>query len=486
MSEVRTPFESFRDTDGTPLDGGYVYIGVENQEPITHPALVFWDADLTIAAAQPIRTLGGYPVRAGAPAQVYVAGNYSITVKNSRGELVATLLSSGTLEALLAAVGGAGLVGYDEDEVYPDGTVGHAISSIPSAYVTYAADQAQTYRAFTAGGTAPAFTLTPSPAVTSLAEPMGFEVKFAANGTAGSNTLNVSGLGAVALKQYDSTGALVDGVIKSGQIAKVHYNGTYWVILNSLPSAGGGNAGYSDFKASCTGASAVITMTAARVTVRNASGSSVELSNVSETLTTTSTGAGGMDVADSLAASTWYYFYLIYNPATGDTSSLASLSASSPTLPSGYTHYRRMGALRTDATANKYPLRMAWSDSNAEYRPYNTGSNLTDFPLIQSGVLGTTGSTPTMTAVSVTDFFPPVSNQIQMLHGNNYGSDNTDQISIESGSDGSFVVSSANGGGGKRMLRINYVSSIGVAAEANTLVRAVGWVDNGGPIYVEA
>ena len=162
MSEIRTPFETFRDTDGTPLDGGYVYIGIENQEPITHPASVFWDAALTIAAAQPIRTIGGYPVRAGAPAQVYVAGNYSITVKNSRGELVATLLSSGTLEALLAAVGGAGLVGYDDDEVYPDGTVGHAISSIPSAYVTYAADQAQTYRAFTAAGTAPAGTTRPA------------------------------------------------------------------------------------------------------------------------------------------------------------------------------------------------------------------------------------------------------------------------------------------------------------------------------------
>ena len=384
----------------------------------------------------------------------------------------------------VSATRGAGMVGYGSGVAYPAGTIGDALASIPSAYVTYAADQAQTYRAFTAGGTAPAFTLTPSPAVTALAEPMGFEVKFAANGTAGSNTLNVSGLGAVALKQYDSTGALVDGVVKSGQIAKVHYNGTYWVILNPLPSAGGGNAGYSDFKASCTGASAVITMTAARVTVRNAAGASIELSNVSKTLAMTATGAGGLDTG-SRAASTWYYFYFIYNPTTGVSNALASLSANSPTLPSGYTYFRRMGALRTDATANKYPLRMAWSDSNAEYRPYNTGSNLTGFPLIQSGVLGTTGSTPTMTAVSVTDFFPPVSNQIQMLHGNNYGSNNTDQISIESGSDGSLVVSSANGGG-KRMLRINYVSSIGVAAEANTLVHAVGWVDNGGPIYVEA
>lgn len=489
MSEVRTPFEAFRDTDGTPLDGGYVYIGVENQEPITHPVAVYWDADLTIAASQPIRTLGGYPVRAGAPAKVYASGGYSICVKNKNGEIVVSAVSSGSLEALLAdatsASRGAGMIGYGSGVTYPAGTIGDALASIPSAYVTYAADQAQTYRAFTASGTAPAFTLAPSPAVTALAEPMEFEVKFSANGTVGSNTLNVSALGAVALKQYDSTGALVDGVVKSGQIAKVRYNGTYWVILNPLPSTGGGD-GYSDFTASCTGASSSITMTAARVTVRNAAGASIELSDVSETLNLATTGAGGLDTADSLAASTWYYFYLIYNPATGDTSSLASLSASSPTLPSGYTHYRRMGALRTDATANKYPLRMAWSDSNAEYRPYNTGSNLTDWLTIQTGALGTVGGTPTFSAVSVTSFFPPTASRIRFLHGNEYGQSGSDQIGIESGTDGSYVLSCAEGGGGKRLVEINYIASIGVAAQSGTEVMAVGWVDNGGPIYVEA
>ena len=489
MSEVRTPFEAFRDTDGTPLDGGYVYIGIENQEPITHPANVYWDADLTIAAAQPIRTLGGYPVRAGAPAKVYASGGYSICVKNKNGEIIVSAVSSGSLEALLAdetsASRGAGMIGYGSGVTYPAGTIGDALASIPSAYVTYAADQAQTYRAFTASGTAPAFTLAPSPAVTALAEPMEFEVKFSANGTTGSNTLNVSALGAVALKQYDSTGALVDGVVKSGQIAKVRYNGTYWVILNPLPSTGGGGDGYSDFTASCTGASSSITMTAARVTVRNAAGASIELSDVSETLTISGTGAGGLDTG-SLAASTWYYFYIIYNPTTGDVSTLASLSASAPTLPTGYTHYRRMGAFRTDATANKYPLRMNWSSGNVEYRPYNTGSNLTDWPQIQTGALGTVGGTPTFSAVSVTSFFPPTASRIRFLHGNVYGNNNADQVGIESGTDGSYVISCAAAGGGKRLVEINYTSSIGVAAETGTEVMAVGWFDNGGPIYVEA
>ena len=300
MSEIRTPFEIFRDTDGTPLDGGYVYIGIENQEPITHPASVFWDAALTIAAAQPIRTIGGYPVRAGAPAQVYVAGNYSITVKNKNGELVATLLSAGTLEALLAAVGGAGLVGYDEDEVYPDGTVGHAISSVPSAYVTYAEVQNQTYVAFASGGTAPAFTLTPSPALTALADGQELEVAFGADGTTGSNTLNVSGLGAKALKQYDSSGSLVSGVVKNGFIAKVRYNGTYWVILNPLPAQTGQHG------------ACIMVLSGVSLVLKPWGGNGITINGVNYQIPS----AGVSLAVTGMTAGTLYYIYAYMNSGT--------------------------------------------------------------------------------------------------------------------------------------------------------------------------
>lgn len=151
-------------------------------------------------------------------------------VANSAVELAADLADTDT-SAL-----GAGMVGYASTTSYPAGTVGAALQASASASTpTYAEVQEETYTAFTAGGTAPAFTLTPSPAVSSLST-QAFVVTFAANGTTGSNTLNVSGLGAVALKQCDASGALVGGVVKAGFIAKVKYNGTYWVILNPLPA----------------------------------------------------------------------------------------------------------------------------------------------------------------------------------------------------------------------------------------------------------
>jgi hypothetical protein len=75
-------YPNFSDTDGSSLNDGYVYIGLENQNPITAPANVFWDSAFEIPAAQPLRTSGGYIVRNGTPAAVYTGTAYSILVQN--------------------------------------------------------------------------------------------------------------------------------------------------------------------------------------------------------------------------------------------------------------------------------------------------------------------------------------------------------------------------------------------------------------------
>ncbi len=64
---------------------------------------------------------------------------------------------------------------------------------------------------------------------------MEWKVKFHASSGA-SPTLNVSGLGAKALKQYDSSGSKVDAVIASGQTTLVLYDGTDMIIQNRLPA----------------------------------------------------------------------------------------------------------------------------------------------------------------------------------------------------------------------------------------------------------
>lgn len=96
---VGNSFPHFKDANGEPLESGYVYIGAINLNPETNPVSVYWDADFTIPAVQPLRTLNGYIVHNGAIANVYVAGTYSITVRNKVNILLYSLPNSEFFDA---------------------------------------------------------------------------------------------------------------------------------------------------------------------------------------------------------------------------------------------------------------------------------------------------------------------------------------------------------------------------------------------------
>ncbi|WP_141229016.1 hypothetical protein [Pseudomonas fragi] len=89
--------------------------------------------------------------------------------------------------------------------------------------------------AFTTAGTASAQTLTPTPAILAYAAPLRFRVKFSQAST-GSGTINVSGIGAKGLKQYDSSGAKVAAVYAVGQLSDIEYDGVDFVLLDPLPA----------------------------------------------------------------------------------------------------------------------------------------------------------------------------------------------------------------------------------------------------------
>jgi hypothetical protein len=89
---ITPPFSVYTGLDGDALDGGKIYVGVANLDPVTNPVQLYWDAALTITANQPIRTSGGYPVRNGTPANFYAAdaAAVSITVKDAQDVTVYT------------------------------------------------------------------------------------------------------------------------------------------------------------------------------------------------------------------------------------------------------------------------------------------------------------------------------------------------------------------------------------------------------------
>ena len=85
---IMSPLPQFFNLDGAPLEQGYLYFGKINLNPETDPQTVYWDADLTTPAAQPIRTVGGVPSRFGAPAQLFIGTQFSLTIRDAAGRLV--------------------------------------------------------------------------------------------------------------------------------------------------------------------------------------------------------------------------------------------------------------------------------------------------------------------------------------------------------------------------------------------------------------
>jgi hypothetical protein len=123
---IQVPFPVFQDRDGQPLDNGYVWIGTANLNPQTNPVVAYYDAALTLVAAQPLRTLNGYISRAGTPSQIYVDGvSFSILVQDSKGTMVYSFPNGtglGPNASGVAFTGFKGQVGTVQDLADNDGS----------------------------------------------------------------------------------------------------------------------------------------------------------------------------------------------------------------------------------------------------------------------------------------------------------------------------------------------------------------------------
>ena len=157
-------------------------------------------------------------------------------------------------------------------------------------------------------------------------------------------------------------------------------NGT----VSNLPSVA---SLYRNLQVSTTGTSALVAVTADEIVLSNSSNQYVVNRTVSLSISGATSGANGLDTG-TIATSSWYSVWVIWNGTI--TAGLLSLSSTAPTLPSGYTHKARVGWMRTDATANKYPLPFTQYNRRVQYRP-KTGGNLTAFPQMATGTASTAG-----------------------------------------------------------------------------------------------
>jgi len=107
------------------------------------------------------------------------------------------------------------------------------------------------------------------------------------------------------------------------------------------------------------------------------------------TVDITASGANGLDTG-SEAVSTWYYIYLIYNPTTDTIAGLFSVSASSPTMPSGYTKKRLISAV--------------YNDSGGDFATFLQQDADVFYLGLQTALAG--GTATSWTSVSLANFIP--------------------------------------------------------------------------------
>ena len=198
-------------------------------------------------------------------------------------------------------------------------------------------------------GAANAYVIALTPALT--ARVVGMPIHFmAANANTGASTLN-DGLGAVDIsKNFDQP--LAAGDINAGQIVTVVWDGVdYQNQMASQDSVSSVRDVSRNLviKNNTVNSNHQLTITADEVMLSDGPSSKL-ISALAETLDITLAGANGLDTGAE-AASTWYHIWAIAK-ADGTKKTLASLSATAPTMPSGYTFKAYLGAVYNDASSD--------------------------------------------------------------------------------------------------------------------------------------
>ncbi|WP_230371230.1 hypothetical protein [Paludibacterium denitrificans] len=191
--------------------------------------------------------------------------------------------------------------------------------------------------------------------------------------------------------------------------------GSYALLLDPLPSAAIGVRGVrSNLVVGYTGTSGVVSVTATELSLESAFGSYITLKNLNLSATSgNASGAANSLDTGSWAYSTWYYLFVIYNPTTSTSALLWSLSATSPTLPSGYTYFSMVSVNKTQSATNYWFL--GGTQTDRVFQPkVNGSSNVLGLPLIASGAAGSI-STPTWVAIGLGSAVPPNTCRVALL-----------------------------------------------------------------------
>lgn len=218
---------------------------------------------------------------------------------------------------------------------------------------------------------------------------------------------NTSGAFSLTVKTASGSGVSVP----QASSMQLYCDGANVLLSGITPSSQSVRGAASALTASATGLSGAVTVAADAIVVESTGNQFQTLRAVSVSASFGNpTGVNGLDVgaAGSQTASTWYYVWVIWNGTT--VAGLLSLSATAPTMPSGYTHKALVSVVRTDGTANKYPISYIQAGSDWQYRPA-PGSNLVGaVPQVASG-----STASVVTAIGLSAVVPPNATAVDVL-----------------------------------------------------------------------
>jgi hypothetical protein len=302
----------------------------------------------------------------------------------------------------------------------------------------------------------------------------------ATSASSATNATNLNGSGTISSTTTATTQTAGDNSTKVATTA-------YVAAAVGAISAGAAVRGeLKNLAASATGLSANVLVSADEIVVSSAANAYQTLRSVSLTIAGTTTGANALDTG-TIAASTWYTVWVIWNGTT--TAGLLSLGTSAPTsLPSGYTHYARVGWIRTDGTANKFPLGFKQYGRKVRYL-IASGGNMTGAPVIVGGAAEGSTATPTWIAHSITGVVPTSASLITVRFTDQGGSSqsilapNNSYGAYSSTSNPPFMVAGVNSAtqiaiammGDMMLESTNVYTALG---SSGAYLHCLGWEDN--------
>jgi hypothetical protein len=335
-----------------------------------------------------------------------------------------------------------------------------------------------------AGGSANAVTLTyPNFPAT---PPQGVPFRFKTGGSANSGATTVTiagGSGTKNLYKISATGpiALTGGELPPNSIVEIAYDGTQYELQNSQAASAFAPPGAASKLVVSTTGNTTTTATANLVVLQNGSGNEISVTAVSCSINWATTGANALDTG-SLAASSWYYIFVINNGTT--TACLGSASSSAPTLPATYIYFARVGAVPSDSSSHL--MRVLQMDKTAQY-VVTAATNTAALPIVASGAAGSI-STPTFVAVTVQGNSFPIPPTASEVHIGVVNTGSTNVLVVPNNSYGAstsssnppFCNSTGTAAGAAIFCSFGLESTQVFWANnaANALLNIVGWKDN--------